>query len=416
LTLRILLLAQFYPPIIGGEERHVRSLAMALAQNGHHVAVATQWYPGATSSYEMDGDVGVYYIRGLLQRLSGLFTDSERRHAPPFPDPELVTALRRVILKEKPDIVHAHNWLLASFLPLKAWSGAGLVVTLHDYGLVCAKKTFMRQDEICSGPSVTRCLPCAGRFRGYVVGTVTTITNFASGRTALNVVDRFIAVSHAVARYNRLAESGVAFEVIPNFIPDNLSELSRDSDPCLRELPDDGYLLFVGDVMHLKGADILVNAYAELNQPPPLVLIGRRCPDTPTNLPANAQILGPWPSRSAIMHAWRRCLFGVVPSVLPDACPTVVMEAMASGKPVIASEIGGIPDLVNHGETGLLVPPGDVGALRDALQDLLAKRELINRMGMASLASVEHLKAAAVVPRIEQVYKSVLGERTVHAA
>jgi glycosyltransferase involved in cell wall biosynthesis len=402
--MRILLLAQFYPPTIGGEEHHVRNLAMALAQNGHHVAVATLWHPGV-ASYEMDGDVGVYYIRGSLQRLSGLFTDGERRHAPPFPDAELVTALRRVILKEKPDIVHGHNWLVTSFLPLKAWSGAGLVVTLHDMSLVCAKKTFVRDNEICDGPSIMRCLPCARRKYGKKAA-VTTLANFAFARFARHAVDRFIAVSHAVARYNRLAEHGVAFEVIPNFVPENVSELSRDLDPCLRELPEDGYLLFVGDVMHLKGADTLVDAYAGLDRAPPLVMIGRRCPDTPAKLPPNTRIVGPWP-HPTIMHAWRRCLFGIVPSVVVDACPTVVMEAMASGKPVVASDIGGIPDLVNHGETGLLVPPGDVGALQDALQGLLTKRELIGRMGRASLAWVEHFKAAAVVPQIERVYESV---------
>jgi len=412
--MRILLLSQFYPPIVGGEERHVRNLATALAQNGHHVAVATLWYPGA-ASYEMDGDFGVYHIRGSLQRLSGLFAESERRHAPPFPDPELVAALRRVILKEKPDVVHAHNWLLASFLPLKAWSGAGLVVTLHDYSLVCAKKNFMRQGEVCGGPSLTRCLPCARNHYGATKATVTTLANFGSRWLARHAVDRFIAVSHAVARHNGLAEHGVAFEVIPNFVPDNVNELSRDLDSCLWELPEDGYLLFVGDLMHLKGADILLDAYAGLDRPPPLVLIGRRCPDTAAELPPNAQIFGPWP-HSAIMHAWRRCQFGVVPSVGPEACPTVVMEAMASGKPVIASEIGGMPDLVNHGETGLLVPPGDVGALQDALQRLLINRELISRMGMASLARVEHLKAAAVVPQIERVYQGVRSARMAHAS
>jgi glycosyltransferase involved in cell wall biosynthesis len=412
--MRILLLSQFYPPIVGGEERHVRNLATALTQNGHHVAVATLWYPGA-ASYEMDGDLGVYHIRGSLQRLSGLFVESERRHAPPFPDPELVAALRRVVLKEKPDVVHAHNWLLASFLPLKAWSGAGLVVTLHDYGLVCAKKNFTRDGKICEGPSLTRCLPCSRAHYGTAKATVTTIANFASGRFARHAVDRFIAVSHAVARHNGLAEHGVAFEVIPNFVPDNVSELSGEIDPCLQSLPEDGYLLFVGDVMHLKGADTMVDAYAGLDRPPPLVLIGRRCPDTPAELPPNVLIFGPWP-HAAIMHAWRRCLFGIVPSVGPESCPTVIMEAMASGKPVVASDIGGIPDLVDHGETGLLVPPGDVGALRDALQGLLIKGELISRMGLASLARVEHLKAAAVAPKIEQVYESVRNTRMAHAS
>src|SRR5215469_2150514 len=128
--MRILLLSQFYPPIVGGEERHVRNLDATLAARGHEVSIATLWYPGSTN-YERDGDVRVYRLRGTLQRLGGLFVESERRHAPPFPDPELIVALRRVAAQEKPDVVHAHNWLLASYLPLKIWNGARLVVTLH---------------------------------------------------------------------------------------------------------------------------------------------------------------------------------------------------------------------------------------------------------------------------------------------
>jgi glycosyltransferase involved in cell wall biosynthesis len=114
-----------------------------------------------------------------------------------------------------------------------------------------------------------------------------------------------------------------------------------------------------------------------------------------------------WP-HSAIMHAWRRSLFGVLPSVGPEACATVIIEAMASGKAVVASDIGGMPDLVDHGETGLLVPPGDARALAGAMQTLLQDRALLARLQATSLARVERLKARAVVGRIEQVYRDAL--------
>src|SRR3954468_19860516 len=109
--MRILLLSQFYPPIVGGEERHVRNLGAALAQRGHAVSVATQWTPLAPEASNSDGEVRVHRVRGSLQRLPRLFTESERRHAPPVPDPELVLGLMRIIAKEQPDVVHAHNWM-----------------------------------------------------------------------------------------------------------------------------------------------------------------------------------------------------------------------------------------------------------------------------------------------------------------
>jgi glycosyltransferase involved in cell wall biosynthesis len=404
--MRILLLSQFYPPVIGGEERHVRNLGAALAQRGHDVSVGTLMHPGSPET-EMDGKVRVHRLRGTLLRLSGLHTDSERRHAPPFPDPELALALQRLVAQERPDIVHAHNWIYASFLPVKVLSGARLVVTLHDYGLVCAKKNFMHlSTHLCSGPALAKCLPCAARHYGAVKAAATTLGNRASTFAARRMVDRFIPVSHAVARHTGLDRGGTPYEVIPNFVPDDVGSLSPE-DPCLRDLPVDGFILFVGDMMRLKGVDVLLKAYAGLERAPPLVLIGRRAADTPTDFPPNVHVVGTWP-HSAIMHAWRRSLFGVLPSVGPEACATVIMEAMASGKAVVATDIGGMPDLVDPGATGLLVPSGDAQALAQAMQGLLDDRALLARLGATSLARVGRLKAGAVVARIEQVYRDVL--------
>ncbi|MER9201714.1 glycosyltransferase family 4 protein [Mesorhizobium sp. M0145] len=404
--MRILLLSQFYPPVIGGEERHVRNLGAALAQRGHHVSVGTLMHPGSPET-ELDGAVRVHRLQGTLQRLSGLHTDPERRHAPPFPDPELVLALRRLVAREEPDIVHAHNWIYASFLLLKGWSRARLVVTLHDYGLVCAKKNFMHLGaRLCSGPAPAKCLPCAAGHYGAVKAVATTLGNWASSFAARRAVDRFIAVSHAVARHTGLTEGRAPYEIIPNFVPDDVAMLGPEH-PCLRELPRGEFILFVGDMMRLKGIDVLLQAYAGLERAPQLVLIGRRVADTPTEFPPSVRVFNAWP-HSAIMHAWRRSLFGVLPSVGPEACATVIMEAMASGKAVVATGVGGMPDLVDHGETGLLVPPGDAPVLAHAMQTLLQDRALLARLEATSLARVGRLKAGAVVTRIEQVYRDVV--------
>src|SRR5262245_9675549 len=146
--MRVLMLTQFYPPTIGGEERHVWNLSAELVARGHDVAVATLWHEGL-AEYEQDREVRVYRVRGTMQRTRWLFSETGRRHAPPFPDPETVVALRRLVMRERPDIVHAHNWLVYSFLPLKSWSKARLVVTLHDYSLLCAKKRLVYREARC---------------------------------------------------------------------------------------------------------------------------------------------------------------------------------------------------------------------------------------------------------------------------
>src|SRR5215469_5801371 len=163
--LRVVMLAQFYPPLIGGEERHVRNLSQALTARGHSVAVATIQQPGL-EAFEFDGEVRVHRLRGTAQRVGMLFSEPGRRYAPPFPDPELMLAIGRLAADENADVVHAHNWLLHSYLPLKRRRGPRLVVTLHDLSLVCVQKNAMRAGIPCSGPAVLKCLGCAGGHYG----------------------------------------------------------------------------------------------------------------------------------------------------------------------------------------------------------------------------------------------------------
>lgn len=417
--MRILMLAQFYPPVIGGEERHVRNLSIALARRGHDVTVATLWTPGCEPAEEDEEGVKVVRLRGTLQRSSALFVETERRHAPPFPDPELVLGLSRLARRVKPDVVHAHNWMLHAFLPLKRRLGAPLVVTLHDYSLVCAKKSMMRAGAPCSGPGLVRCLICARGHYGAVKGGVTAVGAWVSGVYERSRVDRFLTVSRAVAEGNSLARFGVPFEVTPNFIPDDVADFPAGGDARMDELEEalsgQGYILFVGDLNRLKGAHVILEAYARLRAAPPLVMIGRRCEDTPKEIPANVHIRHSWPHAS-IMRAWSRCLFGAAPSTWADPCPTVVMEAMACGKPVIASSIGGSPDLVDDGLTGLITPPGDVRALAAAMQTLIDDPALRRRMAEAGLRKVETFKAGAVTPRIERMYESLIQGRGAEAA
>ena len=403
--MRVMLLAQFYPPIIGGEERHVRNLAQALARRGHDVSVATLWQQGL-APFERDGAIKVYRLRGAMQRAGMLFSDHARRYASPFPDPELTFRLGALVAKEKIDIVHAHNWLLHCYAPLKRPQGPGFVVTLHDLSLVCAQKNAMRQGEACAGPAIGKCLRCARDHYGIIKGGVTAAANWAFGLLERRVVDKFLAVSKAIAIGNRLEHSGVPFEIIPNFVADDAATIRADDDPRLDLLPPDGFLLYVGDLRRLKGLHVLLEAYARLRDAPPLVLIGRRCEDTPRELPANVRLFESWP-HAAVMQAWNRCLFGIAPSILPEACASVVIEAMIMGKPMVGTAVGGTPDLIDQGRSGILVRPGDAQALSRAMHDLIADQNLRSLMAAAALSKAKGLTASAVVPRIEQTYAEV---------
>lgn len=403
--MRILMLAQFYPPIVGGIEQHVKSLGAALAARGHEVSVATLWHPGLPE-FEMDGAVRVYRVHGLAQRFAGLYI-TERKHSPPFPDPEAMLALRRVIAQVRPEIIHAHNWIVRSFLPLKKWSRAKLVVTLHDCSLTCVQMRMMYRDiELCSGPKFAKCLRCSAHHYGSVKGAATLLGNQAMNGLERSRVDMFLPVSRAVADANRLTGTNVPFQVVPNFVPDDIAAAQDQADPRLSQLPQDGFILQVGDLARDKGIGVLLDAYAGLASPPPLVVIGRRLAESPAAVPPNVTVIEGWP-HALVMLAWRRSLFGTVPSTCLDACPTVTLEAMASGRPIVGSRIGGIVDQVVDGETGFLVPPGDVAALRQAMARLIADPELRARMGEAAKRKVVEFQSSAVVNKIEQVYQSL---------
>ena len=404
--MRILMLAQFYLPTVGGEERHVHDLSAALVERGHDVAVATLWHEGLPE-FEINQGVRIYRIRGSMQRMGMLFSEKVRQHAPPFPDPEALLALRQIVMKEQPEIVHAHNWLIHSFLPLKAWSKAKLVLTIHDTSLVCAQKRYMYHESVCSGPGLTKCLQCSSEHYGVAKGVTTAIGNAIGRRIEYRVVDKFLPVSQAMADMSLLDTYHAPYQVIPNFVPDDITTPPDTAHPLLEQLPKEDFLLFVGDVKRDKGVEVLFHAYAEMNTHVPLVIIGRPIKNFATPVPPNVHIFQSWP-HDAIMGAWRRCTVALAPSLWLEAFGIVAIEAMAMGRPLVASRIGGLSDIVEDEQTGLLVPPGDAQALGAAIQRLLNDADLRERMGNAAKQRVSRFKATTVVPQIEQVYQELL--------
>ena len=128
---------------------------------------------------------------------------------------------------------------------------------------------------------------------------------------------------------------------------------------------------------------MLIGAYAQLDNVPPLVLIGRMS-RPPSLWPRNVHVFHDWP-HAAVMHAWSRSMLGVVPSIWPEACATVLMEGMASGKPIIASNAGGNPEIVDDNVSGLLVQPGDQLGLAHAIKAVAADESLRRRLSAGAL-------------------------------
>jgi glycosyltransferase involved in cell wall biosynthesis len=399
--MRILMLAQFYPPIIGGEERLVETLSVGLARRGHAVSIATLRHDGLPDHEERDG-VRIHRIPSVGQRLGRIFSETGRRHAMPAPDPAGLRRLRRLLLDEQPEIVHGHNWLVHSFVPLKRESGAALVLSLHDMSLVCATKRFVRHGVACDGPALGKCLVNASRHYGPAKGVPVALAVRATQPAVREAVDMFLPVSRAVAQACDLEAMRLPYEITPDFLDDDFYD-DAPGNVALAGAPDDGFLLFVGDLVADKGIDVLLDAYAGLDAAPPLVLIGRPYSERLNKeLPSNVLMLGPRP-HAEVRSAWRRCSVGVAPSIGPEAFGLAALEAQATGTPIVATRAGGLVEVVIHEETGLLVAPGDAKALRAALQRLLSDADTRARMGRAARRHA----ARFALPRIEDIYARV---------
>ncbi|HEX4463050.1 MAG TPA: glycosyltransferase family 4 protein [Solirubrobacterales bacterium] len=404
--MRILMLAQSYAPIVGGVERVVEDLSVELVGRGHEVSVATLRQPGAGAP-PLENGVAVHALDSATYRMPGIGLDDERRHAPPAPDPEAMLALRRLLRRERPDVVHAHNWLLNSYLPLDRRAGPALVLSMHDYGLVCATKRFLNRGAPCSGPGLAKCVRCAADYYSPLKGAGVALLTRASEPWVRRHVDVFLPVSEAV-RLRCGLEDAENCRVVPNLIRE-LPEPLPAGDPHLASLPSEPFILYFGDVTVDKGGAVLAEAYRSLHNPPPLVLVGRCFLEEVASLPG-VVALGPMPHRYAI-EALRRSLFTVVPSILPETFGLVALETAAAGKPIIASDIGGLSDVVVDGETGLLVPPANAVALAAAIKRLVDEPALRERLGVAAHGHAAEFSPGRVVPQFEQAYEVALAAR-----
>lgn len=393
------MVSQFYPPVAGGQEQHVRNLAHALADRGHGVEVVTIAVDG-TGGKALDGAVRIHRVRTAAQRLlPQLYSDSARPHALPLVDPGIRSAIAQLLTAGQFDILHAHDWSIGSAIGPARRSGIPVVLTQHDYSHVCATKRLMRGDKVCPGPAPMACVRCASSWHGPVIGPGVVLANALARRSRTKHVNTFVSVSSGVALSTKLPGRST-YAVIPNFIPDDLLVDEVAPNP-------EGPIVFVGDLSRDKGVEVLIEAHRRLGGVRRLVLAGRLIEDTPLDLPDQAEVRGLLDHASVIELMKTACLVAV-PSIVPDCCPTVILEAMAVGKPVVAAASGGIVDLVDDGVTGLLVAPDDPADLSTALSTVVNDHETSEAMGREALDRARSFTASVVVGRIERLYECLI--------
>lgn len=412
--MRILIASDNYPPFIGGAHRQTQLLAQELSKRGHTVRVATLWHSGLPA-VENDDGVTVYRLKQLKTQLVDGKTGAQE-HQPPFPDPVTIWELNKVISEFQPDVVHAYGWYSYSAAAALRGKKIPLLLSARDYAYSCATRTLVyRGKEICKGPALGKCLACSAQLYGAPKGWIAALGVAAFKPMLKHSIRGIHNVSTYVGEITDRDFLGAdpplpIHAVIPSFQSDHEAKERANSQALqsyLEKLPNEPFILFVGAIRRVKGIEQLLEAYGRLYAPPPLVLIGTLENDSPRQFPAGVIVLENFPHR-AVMAAWERCLFGVLPSLWPEPLGSVVYEGMSRAKAVIGTIPGGHADMIVDGESGLLVPQGDVSALERAMRALLTDHHLRERLGRAALERAELFSAKRAVPKFEQLYREII--------
>lgn len=386
------LLVSDYGNLAGGAELQLEMLRRELRNRGHDARLlATTARPGNTPSiadYECLGTTTSF--RTLLQSFN----------------PWARGALRRVLGEFRPDVVHVSLFLTQlspSILPLLRQIPSLLYVVW--YRPVCPRGTKLLPDgrpcRLGWGRSCLRegCLP----LRDWLP-LMLQMMLWGRWRSAFDLI-----IANSQATREVLEESG--HEV------DDVVWPGVPVEPLSRPLASDPTAVFAGRMVHEKGVDLLIDGFSSVVRQVPdarLILAGEG-PELPAlqerirrlGLERNVLMTGHLPYEE-IGRVFAGAWVQVVPSRWPEPFGMVAPEAMMRGVAVVASELGGLREIVRDGRTGYLVPPGDAARLAASLLELLQNRELADRMGRdARDVAVATFGIEAHVDRFLELYRTL---------
>ncbi len=285
-------------------------------------------------------------------------------------------AFNRILDRYSPAIVHLHNiiGLSAGMIGRAKQSGAKVVVTLHDHWGYCFKNTILKRNtEICTDfRGCDECMPTIhdGSDRNLPIRMRTDYMAYRLGQVdAFISPSRFLAASYLKAgiplRKMRVIWNGVDV--------DRLARVAKSPSDTVR-------FTFIGYLGEHKGIGSLLEAISHLKDPHSyrvnIVGVGHQREALEHGLKdkkfaSSVHFWGRVDNR-LIESVFRETDVMILPSVYPENQPVSITEAMATQTPVIASKIGGIPELIEDGVTGYLYPPGDAAELAERMQPALS--------------------------------------------
>lgn len=378
--MRILQVAAYYPPHVGGLERHVESLSRKLVEAGHEVTVYTANVPRLRANEVVDG-VEIRRFRCL---------------ASPLGNPVTPGLFCKLLGSDGFDVVHTHiHYHMCSNLTAlsNVFKKRPLVLTVH--GLMLGYHGWRRGLEL--------------------------VFNRTVGWWTLQSVDRVIVLTPTLA--GMVEELGARRErtvVVPGWIEPVATD-SRGDGAGFRAAHGLGgkkVLLFAGRILPAKGLSYLIEAAAKAQSSPMVAIIGDEAPGYAgckyslvqqvkrLGLEQQVLFLGRF-SREDLEAAYQAADLFVLPSG-GEGLPMALLEAMSHGKCVLATNVPGNWDVVTDGLNGSLVKAGDPVDLARKIDALLADDQLRTRLGAQARRDVEQKYTPGVVlGKILEVYREV---------
>lgn len=302
---------------------------------------------------------------------------------------EARTNLGKLLGENKVDVANVHNLgpqITWSILPLLKERRIPILYTVHDYGMLCPNVTFLSNGKICEkckGGNFYQCTWNRCKKNSYAASAVATLKAYIDHWLGVReYIDVFICPSRR--QMEKFIEFGYDRDrLVHLYNPYDTGELQAGGGDA--GVPYSNYILFVGRLERIKGIQTLLHAMRDIRKVD-LVVIGSggeeaACRDfVRDNGLSHVHLLGQM-RKADIVPYLRNCMFAVCPSECFENLPYSVIEAMALGKPVIGSDIGGIPELVIDGHTGLTFRPGDGNDLGEKIGILAADQAAIREYG-----------------------------------
>lgn len=361
--MRIVLISNLYPPeIIGGAEKHVAGDAKNLVDKGHDVSVITTSQEGRTNKfiYENVDEIDIYRFKPLNMYSPYEHPESATwkkpiQHTVDLWNPQIYWMLKSQLQDLNPDILHIHNYggLSKSVFSVAGQMDAPVVHTLHDYGALHIKPDLFIDGEIVEPGLLMKLYQ---KYNDWIID---------------RNVDKILAPSEFVI--NKHESAGMFADTPTERLPLGIESVDTSKTHDIESKNNGCRLLFAGQLTYAKGPDIAIEAVKQLDFKDISLHILGKGPQKDTlekmaNNDNRIKLHGFVPE-AELERQYVRADYTVVPSRWYDNSPMVIYESFQRNTPVIGAEIGGIPELIQEGETGFLFTPDVPEELANLIKD-----------------------------------------------